>query len=131
MHEWVHCPDQSPSCQSPVAHSCSLLIHTNSFHGGTFKLNTKFYTDSLLNLLSHFECDGHTVHVLTQQHPLPPLTSTVKSSLFMHAHSCLLSLAARLHPCHTNSSRYIGWTFSRQMSYIYTHTYVYNTSIIY
>ena len=29
-----------------------------------------------------FECDGHTVHMLTQQCLLPPLTSTVKSSLF-------------------------------------------------
>ena len=33
------------SCQSPVAHSCGLLNHTNSFRGGMFKLNTKFDTD--------------------------------------------------------------------------------------
>ena len=30
------------SCQSPVVHSCILLNHANSFHGGIFKLNTKF-----------------------------------------------------------------------------------------
>ena len=36
------------SCQSPVAHSCSLLNHANSFHGGMFKLNTKFDADLLL-----------------------------------------------------------------------------------
>ena len=59
------------SCQSPVAHSCSLLNHPNSFHGGMFKLNAKFDTDSLLYSLRHFECDGHTVHVLTQWR-LPP-----------------------------------------------------------
>ena len=47
-----------------------------------FKLNTKFNTDLFLNLLSRFECDGHTVQMLTQQHLPPPLTSTVKSSLF-------------------------------------------------
>ena len=30
------------SCQSAVAHSCSLLNHPNSFHGRMFKLNIKF-----------------------------------------------------------------------------------------
>ena len=30
------------SCQSPVAHSCSLLNHPNSFCRGMFKLNAKF-----------------------------------------------------------------------------------------
>ena len=56
-----------------------------------FKFNTKFVADSLLYSLSHFECDGHTVHMLTQQHLPLPLSSTVKSSLFTHAHSRPLS----------------------------------------
>ena len=49
----------------------------------------------------------------------PPLTSIEKSSLFTHAHSSPLSLAAKLHQCHANHSFYInnGWTFSGQMSY--------------
>ena len=103
------------SCQSPVAHSCCLLNHPNSFPGGMFKLNAKFDADSLFYLLSHFECDSHTVHMLTQWHLPPPLTSTVKLSLFTHAHSSPLSLAARLHWYHTNCS-YVnnGWNFSRQ-----------------
>ena len=107
------------SCQSAVAHSCGLLNHLNSFHGGMFKLNAKLDTDLLLYLLSHFECDGHTVLMLTQWYLLPPLTSTVKLSLFTHAHSSPVSLAARLHWCHANWSRYTnnGWTFSRQTSY--------------
>ena len=50
-----------------------------------FKLNAKFDADLLLYSVSHLECDGHTVHVLTQQHLLPPLTSTVKLSWFMRA----------------------------------------------
>ena len=62
-----------------------------------FKLNTKFDTDSLLYLLHHFECDSHTVHMLPQQRLPPPLSSTVKSSLFTHACSSPLFLAARLH----------------------------------
>ena len=66
--------------------------------------------------LRHFECNGHTVHMLTQWHLPPPLTSTVKSSLFTPVHSSPLPLAARLHQCHTNHSHYInnGWTFLRQ-----------------
>ena len=36
------------SCQSPVAHSCSLLSHPNSFHGGMFELNAKSDADLLL-----------------------------------------------------------------------------------
>ena len=84
------------SCQSPVAHSCSLLKHLNGFHGGMFELNTKFDADLYLYSLSHFECTGHTVHMLTKWRLLPLLTSTVKSSLFTHAHSSPLSLAVRV-----------------------------------
>ena len=62
-----------------VAHSCSLLNYPNSFQRGMFKLNTKSDADSLLYSISHFECDGHTVHMLTQWHLLPPLTRTVMS----------------------------------------------------
>ena len=82
-------------------------------------LNAEFDAGAWLYLLCHSECDSHTVHMLTQQHLLPPLTSTVRSSLFMHGHSSPLSLAARLHQCHANCSRHInnGWTFSGQTPY--------------
>ena len=51
--------------------------------------------------------------MLTQQHLPPPVTSTVKLSLFMHMHSSPVSLAARLPGCCANCSRYINnsWTF--------------------
>ena len=42
------------SCQSPVAHSCGLLNHLNSFCEGMFKLNAKFESGLLLYSLSHF-----------------------------------------------------------------------------
>ena len=82
------------------------------------KLNAKFEADSLLCSRSHFECNFHKVHMLTQWHLSPPLTSAVKSSLFTCAHSSPLSLAARLHGCHANRSHYInnGWNFSGQTS---------------
>ena len=84
-----------------------------------FKLNEKANAGSLLYSLSHFECDGHTVHMLTQGCLPPPLTSSVKSSLFTHTHPSPLSLAARPHQCHVNCSHYInnGWSFSEQSLY--------------
>ena len=83
------------SCQSLVAHSCSLLNHPNGFCGGMFKLNAKFDADSLPYSLSHFECGMATQYtcLLTGIY-CSPLTSTVKSSLFTHVHSRPLSLAA-------------------------------------
>ena len=95
------------SCQSPFAHSCSFLNHSNSFWGGMLKLNAKFDADSLLHSLSHFDCESHTEHMLTQWHLLSPLTNTMKSSLFTDAHSSPLSLAARLHSYHVNCFHYI------------------------
>ena len=85
-----------------------------------FKLKAKFDADSLLYSLSHFECYGHEVHMFTQQRLPPPLTSTVKSSLFMHVHSSPLSLATRLPQCHANHSCCVNnsWNFSGQTSYV-------------
>ena len=82
MHEWACCRDEAAD------HSCRLLNHPNSFHGGMFKFNAKFDAYLLHYKLSHFECDSHTVHVLTQQHLPPPLMS----SLLTQAHSSPLSL---------------------------------------
>ena len=64
MHEWVCFPDEAVNHQLPT--NCGLLNHLNCFHRGTLKLNTNFDADPLLYSLSHFECDGHTVHMLTQ-----------------------------------------------------------------
>ena len=101
----------------------SFLSHPHRFRRGMFKLNAKLNADSLLSSLSHSECDGHTVHMLTQWHLPPPLTSTVKSSLFTHAYPSPLSLAARSHRCLANYFRYTnnGWTFPRHTLNISTN----------
>ena len=84
------------SCQSPVAHTCGLLNHLNSFHRGMFKLNAKFDADSwlyslILNAMAtQYTCSLNGIYCPHW------LVSTVKS-LFTHAHSSPLSLAARLH----------------------------------
>ena len=69
-------------------------------------------------------CDGHAVHMLSHWRLPSPLTSTVKSSLFMHVHSSPLSLAARVHQCHSNCSCNInnGWAFSTQTLHIYLYS---------
>ena len=105
-------------CCIPCISLKSLLNHLNSFCGGMFTLNAKFDAYLLLYLLSHCECN---VHMLTHWGLPPPLTSTVKSSLFTHVYYSPLSLAARLHQFCTNHSHYInnGWTFSGQTSCMY------------
>ena len=102
-------------CQSPVAQSCGLVNHLNSFRRGMFKLSAKSDADSQ----SFWMQWPHSTHAPSMASTAPPLTSTVKLSLFTHAHSSPLSLAARLHRCCTNCSRYInnGWTFSGDLIY--------------
>ena len=101
----------------------SRLNHLKSFHRRMFKPKAKFDADSFA-LLSHFECDSHTVLMLTQWCVPPPLTSTVKPSLFTHAYSSSLFLAARLHQYRTSCSHYIsnGWTFSGQPLYKFSYS---------
>ena len=103
-----HCHLRCTHCIVPM----SLLSHPNSFCGGMSKLKAKFDANLLLYSFSYFGCNSHTVYLLTQWRLLPPLTSTVKSSVFT------LALAARVHQCCTNHSCYIdsGRIFSGQTS---------------
>ena len=121
MYEQAHCHDNS--CQLPVTHSCGLMSHPNSFCGGMFSL-----TQNLMQICCSV-CSVILNVTATQcsfQWHLPtPPTSTVKSSLFTHAPSRPPSLAARLHRCRTNRSRYInsGWTFSGQPLYSFCEVF--------
>ena len=90
----------------PVAHSCSLLNHPNSFHGGAFKLNAKFDADSLFYSVIFNATATQYTRSLNGVYR-PPVTSAVKSSLFTHAPSSPLSLAARLRWCGSNHSLHI------------------------
>ena len=104
MHEQTHCCDEAVNHQLPIAVTFWIIQIASAEECSSLTQNL---IHLLLYLLGHFECDGHTVHMLTQLCLLPPLTSTVKSSLFTHAHSRPLSLAARLHRFHTNHSHNI------------------------
>ena len=59
-------------CPPPGAHSCGLLNHPNSFHGGMFKLNAKFDGDSLLySLSSHCMWWSHSTGAHTMASTIP------------------------------------------------------------
>ena len=118
MHERDHCHDEAANHQLPA--SVAFWIFQI--------LSTEEYSSLVQNLMqihcSPHECNSHTVHMLIQQYLPPPLTRTVKSSLFTHAPSSHLFLAARLHWYHANHSCYInnGWAFSRQNLYVCNET---------
>ena len=107
------------SCQSPVAHSCSLQSHPNSLHRRMISL-----TWNLMQILCSI--GSVTLNVMatsTHAHSgasTPPLTSAGKWSLFSHAHSSPSSLADRLHLCDTYCS-YINndWTHSTHTWYTF------------
>ena len=98
------------SCQSPVAHSCGLLNHPNSFCGGMFKLITKFDEDSLLSsvilnmMTTQYTCSLHGIY---RSHWLAQWSCH---------HSSPLSLAASM--SHKPFSLYYQWLdFFQQTSY--------------
>ena len=117
MHEWTHCHHQTANHLWPTTAAFWIMwiVSMEKFSNLTQNLMQICCSTCsvILNVMT-------TVHMLTQQHPPPPLTSVAKSLLFMHVHSSPLSLAATLHQCCINHSRYInnGWTFSGQTSYI-------------
>ena len=85
------------SCQLPVAHSCSLLNHLNSFHGGMFNLNAKFDADSLL--YSVMPNAVATEYTWLTQWCLPPHWPVQGSRHCSHLH---ISLHAPWLPGHIN-----------------------------
>ena len=104
------CPQLQPpesSEQFPRRNECSSLTQN--------LIQIHWLYSLILNVMAtQYMCSLNSIYQ-------PPLTSTGKSSLFTHVHSSPLSLATRLHPCHTNHSRYInnGWAFSGQTSFVY------------
>ena len=116
VREWVHCCGEAANHQLPIAAAFWII-----------QIVSTEECSSLLQNLMQSCCSTHSVilNATATQYTcsLNGVYHThwlVKSSLFMHVHSSPFSLAARLHQCCTNHSRYVnnGWTFSRQTSYI-------------
>ena len=100
MHEWACHRDETASYQFPIAMAFWIIQIVSAEECSSLTLNLMQTCCSTHS--SHFECNGHTAHMLTQQRLPPPLTRTAKSSLFTHAHSSPLSLASSLHECNSN-----------------------------
>ena len=113
MHERARCCDEPANHPLPTAVAFWIIWIVSSEKCSRLM---QIVWRSVALHISHFECDSHTVRMLTQQHLPPPLTSTVKLSLFTHVHSSPLSLAARWHRCCINCSCYIsnGWALLGQ-----------------
>ena len=101
MYKCAHCHDEAANHQLPIAAALWIIWILSGGECSSLKQNLmQIYCSTcsvILNVTS-------TPYTCSQQCLPPPLTSTVKLSLFKHAHSSPLSLAARLHRCHANHS---------------------------
>ena len=134
MHERTYCCEEAANHQLPIAAAFWIIPIVSMEECSSLTQNLM---QICCSTCSAIWMHSHTVHLLTQRCLLLPVTSTVKSSLFTHAHSSPLSLAASLYQCCANCSHYInnGWAFSRQTSYIqyymsYVHTPPYILTLI-
>ena len=119
MHEWAHCHDEASSHQLPIAAAFWIIRIVSTEEHSSLTQNLMqiccFTHLVILNATdTQYTCSLNGIYCPA---------STVKLSLFTHAHSNPLSLASRLHWCTANHSHYInnGWTFSGQTPYIHTH----------
>ena len=115
--EWAHCRGEAAGHQLPIAAAFWIIWIVSVEECWSFTQNLMLICCSTCSDILNVMATQYACSV--QGCLLPLLTGTVKSSLFTHAHSSPLSLAARLHRCCTNHSHYINnsWTFSRQTSY--------------
>ena len=94
MHEWECCHGEAANHQLPLAVSFWILSLVSAEECSSLMQNLMQTCCCTCSVILNVTA---IVHMLTQQCLPPPLTSTVKSSLFTHAHSSPLSLAAKLH----------------------------------
>ena len=116
MHEWACCHEEAANHQLPIAAAFWIIQIVSLEECSTSTQNSMQICCSTHSFWMQWPHSTHAHSTASTD----LLTSTVKSSLFMHAHSSPLSLASKLHWCHTNCSHYIdnGWTFSGQTLYI-------------
>ena len=113
MHKRAHYCDEAANHQLPISVVFWIIQITSMEQCSCLNLM------QICCLLSHFECDGHTVYMLTQRHLLP--CWLVPGS---HHCSCMrIPVHSPWLPGYLNvvqTIHYInnGWTFSRQTLYL-------------
>ena len=130
MHEWACCCDKAANHQLPIAAVFWIIQIVSVEESSNLTQNLMRIRCSTQSVILNAIATQYTCALNGIYHSTPPLTSTVKSSLFMHVHSSPLSLAARLHRCHTNRSCYINnsWTAFWQTLYV-LYIYIYEIQI--
>ena len=120
MHEWAHCHDEAANHQLPIAAAAFWIIRIVSMEKCSSLILQYFMQICCFTAQSFWIQWPHNTHAHSMAYTSP--TSTVKSSLFMHAHSSPLSSVAMLQWCHKNGSPYInnGWSFSG-LTFIYIY----------
>ena len=116
VYEWAHCHNEAANHQLPIAAAFWII-----------RIDSMEECSSLTQNLMQIHCSTHSVIFNVTATPFTSslngiyrsFTSRVKPSLFTHAYSSPLSLAARLHWCLPNHSCFInnGWTFSWKTLY--------------
>ena len=108
MHEQVHCHDEAAHHQLPIAAAFWIIWIVSTEECSSLMQNLMQIQCSTCPVLLNVTATQYT-YMLTLWHLQPPLTSTVKPSLFMHVHSSPLSLAARLHQCYETVLIMLKW----------------------
>ena len=102
MHEWVCCRDEAANHQLPIAVAFGIIWIVSVDEYSSLMQNLMQICCSARSVILNVTATQYICSFNGVYHP--PLTSTVKLSLFMHAHSRPLSLAARLHRWCANRS---------------------------
>ena len=88
MHEWTYCYDEAANHQVPIAVTFWIIQIGTMEEWSSLTQN---FMPIHYSTCSVIECNRHTIHMLTQWCLPSLLTSIVRLSLFMHAHSSPLS----------------------------------------
>ena len=106
MHEQVHSCDEAANQQLPIAAAFWIIWIVSMEECSSFMQNLMQMCCCTCSVILNARASQYTCS-LNGVYP-PPLTSTVKFSLFTHVHSSSLSLTARFHQCCANHSLYIN-----------------------
>ena len=123
MHEQTCCCDEAASHQLPTAAAFWIIEIVSVEECSSLTQNLTQIFCSTCSVILYAMATQYTCSLNSVYHPHWPVQWSRHCSCM-----CIpVSLAARLHWCHTNHSHYInnGWTISRQTPYIsvFTSTY--------
>ena len=120
VHEWAHCCDEAANHQLPIAAAFWITLMVSSEECSSLMQNLMKIYCSTLSVILNVVATQYTCSENGAYHP--QWLVRWHCHWFMHVHSSLLFLVARLHQCCANCSHYInnGSAFSRPTSCVWT-----------